>query len=143
MFIPLLAANDTNKKGIVRKQLCANFMAMRGKNKKIKLKNNEIKKIYTNAEDLNFAGFAKKDRTKEILCSSMMVLYFDDSQMSVLKTYRHLHTHICVCVYVCVRAHARAFVRASPVHPRALINGVMVIIIENGHGDTSSNPGRD
>ena len=23
------------------------------------------------------------------------------------------------------------------------INGVMVIVVENGHGDTSSNPGRD
>ena len=42
--------------------------------------------------------------------------------------YIYTHIYICVCVCVCVLGGAR---------------GVMVIVAGNGHGDTSSNLGRD
>ncbi len=36
--------------------------------------------------------------------------------------------HITVCIYISIIGGAR---------------GIMVIVVGNGHGDTSSNPGRD
>ena len=45
----------------------------------------------------------------------------------------HTHTHICVCV--CVVFLFEDIMRDA--------RGVMVIVVRNGHGDTSSNPGRE
>ena len=41
-----------------------------------------------------------------------------------------------MCVCVCVATYACMRIRGS-------VRGVMVIVVGNGHSDTSSNPGRD
>ena len=47
---------------------------------------------------------------------------------------------VCMCILVCACLYVSVCVYAC-MHVCA--RGVMVIVVGNGHGDTSSNPGRD
>ena len=45
-------------------------------------------------------------------------------------THTHTHTHIYIYIYIYI------YIRAG-------VCGVMVTVVGNGHGEMSSNPGRD
>ena len=63
-----------------------------------------------------------------------------------LYIYTHTHTHTHTHIYVVCIIYIKQFILASGFSNFFLMGGtrgVMVIIVGNGHGDTSSNPGRD
>ena len=60
---------------------------------------------------------------KELIVSQLSL------SLSLSPTHTHTHTHIYIYIYL--------YIYKGGAH------GVMVIVLGNGHGDTSSNPGRD
>ena len=59
-----------------------------------------------------------------------------------------LSIYLCNCNAIKIAHHSEILIRAihlkgSNIENKASARGVMVIVVRNGHGDTSSNPERD
>ena len=57
-----------------------------------------------------------------------------------------MYAGVCVCVRECEHTHTNTNTcihKIHTIHKNVCARGVMVIVVGNEHGDTSSNPGRD